>query len=51
MASCTNEGIEWVHKQLFSRRLQLRVERVAIEKQRSDEFMKLDGDFKNTYLL
>ena len=32
--------IERVHKQLFSRRLRLRVARVVIEKPRSDEFMK-----------
>ena len=37
---------EWVHKQLFSRCLQLCVARVAIEKPWSDEFMKLDGDSK-----
>ena len=44
-------GIERVHKQLFSRRLWLRVARVAIEKPRSDKFMKLDGDSKKKYLL
>ena len=43
--------IEQVHKQLFSRRLQLRVARVAIEKPWSDQFMKLDGDSKKRYRL
>ena len=39
----SSQDIERVHKQLFSRRLRLRV---AIEKPWSDEFMKLDGDSK-----
>ena len=40
-----------MHKQLFCRRLRLRVARMAIEKPRFDEFMKLDGDSKRRYLL